>query len=450
MSAAQTDVPISPRRLTTGDLIIYGIVLIQPIAPVGIFGIANSVSNGHVTTSILFAMVAMAITALSYGRLAALYPSAGSAYTYVGRSFHPLAGYMVGWATFLDYLIIPVISTIYGALTLQRLMPGVPFVCWTVLFAAVITGLNLAGVRSLARANKIMLLIMTVVIAAFVLLSLHFLYGRSGWGGVFSIKPVYDRATFHFNAIMTATSLAALTYIGFDGVTTLAEEVRNPRRSVPMATVLVCLLTGVFSAVEVYLAQLVWPDYHTFRNLETAFLDVTRVVGGNWLFQAMGLILVIASVGTGLTGQAAAARLLYVMGRDDVMPKRVFGRWDTRRRQPSWNIWLIGILAAVGALLMSYERTAELLNFGAFLAFMGVNLAAIQALWFGAKSDTRNVITGIFLPLAGFLFCLAIWWSLPVPAKVAGAIWLGIGLAQIAIKSRGFRSPIADIRFGEA
>ncbi|HEY3936315.1 MAG TPA: APC family permease [Bryobacteraceae bacterium] len=450
MSAAQTGVPISPRRLTTGDLIIYGIVLIQPIAPVGIFGIANRVSNGHVTTSILFAMVAMAITALSYGRLAALYPSAGSAYTYVGRSFHPLAGYMVGWAMFLDYLIIPVISTIYAALTLQRLMPSVPFVCWAVLFAATITALNLAGVRSLARANKIMLLIMTVVIAAFVLLSLHFLYGRSGWAGVFSIKPVYDRATFHFNAVMTATSLAALTYIGFDGVTTLAEEVRNPRRSVPMATVLVCLLTGVFSAVEVYLAQRVWPDYHTFRNLETAFLDVTRVVGGNSLFQAMGLILVIASVGSGLTGQAAAARLLYVMGRDNVMPKHVFGRWDTRRRQPSWNIWLIGTLAVAGALLMSYERTAELLNFGAFLAFMGVNLAAIQTLWFGGKSDSRNLITGIFLPLAGFLFCLAIWWSLPVPAKVAGGIWLGIGLAQIAIKSRGFRSPIADIRFGEA
>ncbi len=437
---------MTPRRLQMGDLIVYGIVLIQPIAPVGIFGIANAVSKGHVTTSILIAMVAMTITAVSYGRLAALYPSAGSAYTYVGRAFNPGAGFIVGWAMFLDYLIIPVISILYAALTLQRLLPAVPFWLWAALLAVGTTLLNLAGISSLARANKALLAFMTVVIAAFVVLSVRFLFARSGWGGVFSVQPIYNPATFDMRAIMAATSLAALTYIGFDGVTTLAEDVENPRRTIPAATVLVCLLTGVFSAVEVYLGQRVWPDYHTFPNLETAFLDVTRVVGGNLLFQAIGVVLVVACVGTALTGQAAAARLLYSMGRDEVLPGRLFGRWDVRRRQPSLNICWIGAAALLGALLASYQRTAELLNFGAFLAFMGVNLAALRIFW-GAVP--RRPVANFFVPLGGFLFCFAIWWNLSSAARIAGAVWFAIGFLQLAIKTHGFQRPVAKIEFQE-
>ncbi len=438
------------KSLRARDLIVYGIVLIQPIAPVGIFGIANIASKGHVTTAILFAMVAMMITALSYGRLAALYPSAGSAYTYVGQAFQPMAGFLVGWAMFLDYLIVPVISTMYAALTLHRLLPAVPFACWVVALAAATTVLNLRGLSSMSRANTVMLAGMSAVILWFVALSVRFLLHRSGWHGVLSMQPLYNPATFDLHAVMTATSLAALTYIGFDGVTTLAEDVQNPKRAVPQATVLVCLLTGLFSAVEVYLGQRVWPDYTTFAAPETAFLDVTQLVGGNLLFQAMGLVLVVACFGTALTGQAAASRLLYGMGRDDVLPRAAFGRWDIRRQQPSWNIGLIGILTVIGTLSLSYERTAELLNFGAFLAFMGVNLAAIRIFWFRRKARKRNVFPDLVAPVSGFLFCLAIWWSLPNPAKIAGAVWFAIGIVQIAIKTRGFRLALKAMKFEEA
>lgn len=285
MTRAEPSRFTAPRRLTLIDLVIYGIVLIQPIAPVGIFGIANAVSKGHVSTCILVALAAMTITAFSYGRLAALYPSAGSAYTYVGRAFSPGAGFIVGWAMFLDYLIIPMISILYAALTLQRMLPAVPFWVWAGLLTAFTTILNLAGISSLARTNKALLASMTVVIIALVALSIRLLFARSGWAGVLSVQPFYNPATFDMRSIMTATSLAALTYIGFDGVTTLAEDVENPRRTIPIATVLVCLVTGIFSVVEVYLGQRVWPDYRSYPNLETAFLDVTRVVGGNLLFQ---------------------------------------------------------------------------------------------------------------------------------------------------------------------
>ena len=416
------------RVLGLRDLVVYGIVLIQPIAPVGIFGIACQMAGGHVVSTILIAMCAMMLTAWSYGRLAALYPSAGSAYTYVGRAFNPRLGFVVGWAMFLDYLIIPVINTIYGALTLGRLTPQVPFWCWAVLFAAVLTGLNLAGISSLLRANQALLAVMTAVITAFAVLAVRYLFHSAGWNGIFSTQPFYDPRTFHARAVLAATSLAALTYIGFDGVTTLAEEVRDPRRTVPLATVLVCFLTGLFSAVEVYLAQRVSPDYRAFVHPETAFMDVTRTVGGGWLFQAMGAVLVVACVGSGLTGIASAARLLFSMGREDMLPRRIFGRLHA-------NVMIIGALSLAGALLVSYEQTAELLNFGAFLAFMGVNLAAIRTFWFRSQRRRRFAADAL-APAAGFLFCFAIWWSLPVPARIAGGVWLALGMLHVLLTGR--------------
>lgn len=451
-SAAQTPAlaaGLRPRRLLTlGDLIIYGIVLIQPIAPVGIFGVASKMSGGHVSTTIVIAMLAMMLTAVSYGRMAALYPSAGSAYTYLGRTFNPYVGFLVGWAMFLDYLVIPVINTIYAALALERLAPLIPYPAWAAVIAGAITLLNLRGVSWMAFANKALLAVSSVVVAAFVILAVHYLLRAQGWSGLLSYQPFYNPGTFHIRTAMTATSLAALTYIGFDGVTTLAEEVHHPRRTIPLATVLVCLLTGVFSVVEVYLGQRVWPNYHTFPNLETAFLDVTRRVGGEVLFQAMGLVLIVACVGSGLTGQAGAARLLYGMGRDNVLPKKFFGRLDARRNQPARNIWLIGLLAFGGALLAGYERAAELLNFGAFLAFMGVNAAAIRAFCFRRSGRAPNLLLDAVVPALGFAFCLAIWWSLPAPAKIAGGIWFALGFIHIAVTTRWFRTrpPMMDFR----
>ncbi len=421
-------------KLKTADLIIYGLVLIQPIAPVGIFGIANVLSHGHVTSSILLAMVAMMLTALSYGRLAALYPSSGSAYSYVTGAFNPIAGYVVGWAMFLDYLIIPIVSSIYAALTLHRLIEGVPFWLWVSLVIGLAVLLNLGGISSLARANKTLLAVMTVVIAAFLYLAAHFLYSAHGWHGLLSIKPIYDPTTFDLHAIMTATSLAALTYIGFDGVTTLAEEANNPRRSIPLATVSVCLLTGLLSAVEVYLAQLAWPDYHSYPNNETAFLDVTRLVGGPALFTAMGVILVVACFGTALTSLAGAARLLGSMARDNVLPARWFAGRTPR------NIALLGVVALVGALSLSYEQTAELINYGAFLAFMGVNLACMRVFLPRSRNWTQKILLDAGVPLAGFLFCFLIWWSLPRAAQIAGSVWLAAGALQLIFRGGITRS----------
>ena len=436
-----------PRRvLTLWDLIFYGIVLIMPIAPVPLYGVAEQLSHGYFVTTILISMVAMMITAVSYGRMASLYPAAGSAYTYVGRGLNPFLGFMAGWAMVLDYLLLPLIQTVWIATAVHaRYIPQVPYALVALVVAGSMTVVNLRGIETSARVNRVMLAVMLMVVGAFIVLAVRYLFHFQGWGGLFSVQPFYDRRTFDFHTIRMATSFAALTYIGFDGVTTLAEDVENPRRNVLVATVVVCLFTGLFGGFLAYLGQRVWPDWHTFPNLETAFMDICRRAGGVVLFQAMGALLVFSALASSLNCQLSAAKLLFGMGRDKVLPHRIFARLD-KRRTPTINIWIVGLVAFIGALILDYEKSGELINFGAFLSFMGVNIAAFWQFTVGQRGRKRNILVDAALPIIGFLFCGWIWWGLRTPAKVIGGAWFAVGLIYLAMSTRGFRKapPMLD------
>ena len=455
-----TAAPSAPRLkrvLSLWDLIFYGIVLIQPIAPVPLYGVAQKLSDGHFVTIILIALFAMLITAVSYGRMAALYPTAGSAYTYVGKGLNPHLGFLAGWAMILDYLLQPLINTVWISTALhERYVPMVPYIVWAAIIAGIMTLLNLAGVKASARSNKLLLAIMSVVVLLFVVLAVRYLFGGQGWSGLFSMQPLYDPRTFNAHRILTATSFAALTYIGFDGVTTLAEDVENPKRNVLLAVVVTCIFAGVCSAFEAYLGARVWPDWRTFPNLETAFMDICRRVGGAFLFNAMGFILIVAAFGSGLTGTLGAARLLFGMGRDGVLPRKTFGYLKPGSSTPIFNILLIGFISFAGAVLLNYvgsayEHAGELLNFGAFLAFMGVNLATFWQFTVARPPGyQRKILRDAILPLIGFGFCGLIWWNLNPLAKTVGGIWFAIGLLYVGIKTRGFRAAPVMIDFREA
>jgi putrescine importer len=439
------------RVLNLWDLIFYGIVLIQPIAAVGLFGIASMESKGHMVTTLLIAMVGMMLTALSYGKMAAAFPSAGSAYTYVGKGLNTHLGFLAGWVMFLDYLIIPIINTIYGALTLQRLIPGVPFIIWVLLFISIVTILNIRGAKSTARSNEILLFIMMIVISAFIILAIKYIFHTAGWEGLFSFKPIYNPATFNLGAVLTATSFAALTYIGFDGVTTLAEEVKNPEKNLLLAPALVCLFTGLFSGLQIYLAQQVWPDYTSFQSPETAFFDVSARVGGSILFNSVAVILCIACFGSCLAGQAGAARLLYAMGRDGVIPGKFFSRLNPKTSIPASNMLIIAGITVIVSLIISYQGAAELLNFGAFLGFMGVNLAAVRQFYFRENTGRKkHLLTDAIFPATGFVVCLIIWLNLPSPAKIVGTIWLSAGIIFLLIKTKGLRERPTEFDFRDS
>jgi amino acid transporter len=311
------------------------------------------------------------------------------------------------------------------------------------------TAINLRGMRATANANLVLMIAMMVVILGFMGLAVRWLFHMQGWAGLFSVQPFYDPKTFHWKSIMTGTSLAALTYGGFDGVSTLSEDVENPRRNILLATVIVCLFTGIFGGLQVYLAQRISPGMGNLTNLETAFIDITRIVGGPVLFTAMAVILIIANLGCGLSAVAGVSRLLYGMGRDRVLPAKVFGYLDERRGSPVYNILLVGLFTYIASLCLNYERAAELINFGAFIAFMGVNAAVIRQFYFLRSRVERRMLTDVLLPGAGFLFCLAIWLSLPTQAKLLGCFWFSLGLIWSAIQTRGFRVPPLMVSFEE-
>jgi putrescine importer len=445
---APAGAPRLRRSLTLWDLILYGVIVIQPVAPMSVFGVLSDRGHGHVVTTILIAMVAMLFTAISYGRMARAYPSAGSAFTYVGQEINPALGYVTGWSMVMDYMLNPMICIIWISQQAHVFAPGVSYGAWAIFFAAVFTFLNIQGVKTSARVNAGLAAGMGVVIAIFFVAAARYIFGHPHDGAAFFTQPFYDPALWNTRAVLGGTSVAVLTYIGFDGISTLSEEAENPRRNILFATVLTCLVIGILSALEVYVAQLVWPALQAYPNVDTAF---TFVAGRAWkpLFAIVGFTLVVANFGSGMGAQLGAARLLYGMGRSSALPKSFFGAVDPKRHVPRNNVFFVGALALAGAFVLpavagaatGYELGANLLNFGALIAFMGVNAAAFVRYYL---REEKKKLVNLVPPALGFFICLLLWWNLSTKARIFGALWMGVGIAFGAWKTRGFRGDLVN------
>src|ERR1700730_867080 len=431
--------PSLRRTLTLWDLILYGVIVIQPVAPMSVFGVLSERGRGHVVTAILIAMVAMLFTGISYGRMARAYPSAGSAFTYVAQEIQPGVGYVTGWSMVMDYMLNPLICTIWCAQQAHAFAPNVPVWGWKIFFAVVFTLLNIRGVKTSARINAGMAIGMGAVIAVIFVAAARYILGHPHDDAAFFTRPFYDPQTFSYGALFGCTSIAVLTYIGFDGISTLSEEAENPRRNILVATVLTCVVIGGLSAIEVYVAQLIWPASQHFPDVDTAYV---WVAGRTWkpLFTVVGLTLLLANFGSGMGAQLGAARLLYGMGRSNALPRSFFGAVDEKHRVPRNNVFFVGGIVLIGAFFLSYGLGAEMLNFGALIAFMGVNAAAF--LRYFVRAEEKKVWNFI-PPVLGFFICLALWVSLSWPAKIVGGIWMIAGIAFGVWKTRGFRDTLS-------
>ena len=445
---ASGSAPRLNRALNLWSLVIIGMVIIQPTAPMGIYGVINNKAGGHVVTTILLAMVAMLLTAISYGKMAAAYPSAGSAYTYVGQEMHPALGYITGWSMVMDYVLNPLICVAFCAKAAMNIFPGLPYYVWITIFVCFLTWVNLRGIQTSARINETLCLGMTIVVVVFLAAVVRFVWQLHTYGPGYFTQPFYNPATFSSKRIFAGTSVAVLTYIGFDGISTLSEEVENPRRNILLATVLVCLVTGVLSSLEVYAAQLVWGSQaFPSDQVESAFAMISRRVGGAALFQVINFTLLIANAGSALAAQLAAGRLLYGMGRGNALPKAFFGVIDPKSRIPRNNVQAVGAFALIGAAALeyfsntlgggAYEIGAQAVNFGAFIAFMGVNAAAFIHYWLNASEKKLH---NFLLPSLGFLICGFIWLNLSRTALILGTVWMVTGVLYAGLKTRGFRN----------
>jgi len=428
------------RVLSRRDLILYGLVLLGPTAPYPVYGIVQQLSLGHAALAYLVAMGGVLFTAASYGKMSGAFPASGSTYTYTRLALSEHAGFLAGWSMILDYLLIPLVSIIYAALTAHRLAPGIPYALWAVLFTVALTALNIPGIRMTTRASEVMMVIMGVFAVLFIALCIRYVAYRHGIAGLFQMEALLRPETFALRPLMLGAGVAALSYIGFDAISTLAEDTVNPQKDIGFATVFVCVLQTAICFFTVYLATLVWPDYQHYPETETVILDIGRRIGGPLLFGGLTFVLLVAALASALTGQAGASRLLYGMGRDGVLSKRIFAHINPRFSTPTRSIYLLGSVSLIAAIFLRFQIAVELLNFGAFAGFIMVNLSVIRHFYFRLRQRSgMDMLTNLVFPALGTLACVYLWLSLSNRAKLAGFAWLAIGALYLAVITRGFR-----------
>jgi putrescine importer len=412
------------------SVVLFGLAYMTPIIVLGIFGVIAEASQGGSAGAYLVASVAMLFTALSYGVMARHFPVAGSAYTYVRKTLDSRLGFIVGWAILLDYLFLPLVIWLIGGAYLEGQFPGVPFWVWIVGFIVITSALNVIGLKVADRTNFVLMTFQLLILALFVVLCISHLVGDSQ--SLLSARPF----TGHdgFPAIAAGAAIAAYSFLGFDAVSTLTEETHDPRRTIPRAIVLVALIGGAIFVAVAYVVSLVSPGA-TFENAASLASDIAKTIGGS-LFGAVFLAAVIvAQFTSGLAAQAAVARLLYAMGRDGVLPKRVFGWVSERFHTPVFNIALAGSIG-LAAIFLDVATSTSFINFGAFSAFTLVNLAVI-GYFVQHRGEQLSPWRYILLPVIGAAIDIYLLTQLDSRALILGLSWLGIGVIYLLALTRG-------------
>jgi len=443
------------RAMNVWELTAFGINYMIPIAPAIIFGFILQTSGGTVAIPYFLAGIGMLFTAGSYAVMVRNYPLAGSLYSYVSRGIQAHVGFMSGWVLMLDYVFIPTVTSASAAIYIGTFVPGVPYEVWLVLFAVVMGMLNIFGVELLAKLGIWMLFIgEAVVFAGFFVWAYAVGVHHVGVGTVLSTMPFKFTS---WSAVMGATSLAVLSYTGFDAITTLAEESHNPKRDIPKAIywavgigMLTMVLTGYFGMLPIpdwrqHISNVTWAS--------TTLMQVSRITGGPGFaaFYAAGYLLAMAVFNVVAT--AAGARLLYGMGRDGMLPKQVFAAIGKRWKTPHWNIVIIVAIEFILGSVMNVANISSLINYGALAGFAMLNLSVIWLYYVRRKGvgperlgepanwrpQARDWVRLFLMPGLGFIVLAWVFSSLDRVALTVGTAWLILGLVYTAIKTRGFK-----------
>jgi len=429
--------PKLKRVLGVPSLVLFGLVYMVPLTVFTTYGIVTEMTGGRVAVSYVITLVAMLFTARSYARMSVAYPYAGSAYVYTQRSFGGAVGFLAGWSLMLDYLFLPMINYLVIGIYLEAAFPAVP--AWVFILASIVivTVLNVIGIVSVARANVVIIAVQAVFIGAFVVFGLASLSGQQ----VDPLAPFIGDGTVEGPGVLFAgAAVLCLSFLGFDSVSTLAEEAKEPTRSVPRAIMITTVAAGVIFIGLSYLAQLVFPS-NAFTDVDSAALDVMQTAGGEFLAVFFTAAYVAGAAGSALTSQASVSRIIYAMGRDGVLPTRVFGRLSARFKTPVVAVLCVSAVSLL-AVWIDLGLLAGMISFGALVAFSVVNLSVIKHYYIDRKERAGvQVLRNLVLPLIGFALTVWLWTSLSVETFVVGLSWLAIGVLLLAIVTRGFRRP---------
>ena len=430
------------RALGLPSLVLFGLVYMVPLTVFTTYGIVTEISGGRLALAYIFTLIAMTFTALSYARMAAAIPVAGSAYTYTQRTFGAPTGFLAGWSLLLDYLFLPMLNYLVIGLYLNAAVPALPEWVIVVISIAIVTVLNIVGIVSVARANFLIIAIQTIFIVAFLALAAGKI---SGYGSVDLLAPFTgDGSTSGLSPVLAGAAILCLSFLGFDAVSTLSEEAKDAKRTVPRAIIIATIVSGIIFIILSFTSQLVFPS-NEFADVDSGSLDVMVAAGGTFLNTFFTAAYVAGALGSALTSQASVARILFAMGRDGILPRKVFGHVSAKFSTPVYAILFVGVIS-LGAVFIDLAILASVVSFGALVAFSVVNLSVIKHYFVDLK-DRSNIVLNLIAPAIGFLLTAWLWTSLSGQALVIGLIWLAIGFVWLLVVTRGFQrpTPVLDI-----
>jgi len=444
------------RSLKFSDLLVYGLIFMVPIAPFGIFGSVYSGSGGMVALAYAIGMVAMMFTANSYAQMSRAFPMAGSVYTYAGRGINPPVGFLAGWVIILDYVLVPALLYLIASVAMHSLVPAIPVWLWLVAFVVLNTVVNYLGIEMTAKVNKVMLAAELVVLAIFLVVGLVAL--ASGKGNGFSLSPLYNSATFSWAVVFGAVSVAVLSFLGFDGISMLAEENRESSRSIGRAMVAALLVAGTLFIVQTWVASLLVPDAPRLLSEGdpegTAFYDAARVAGGGWLAALTALATAIAwGFANSLVAQAATSRLLYAMARDRQLPSFLARISPTHQVPVNATFLVAGVSLVLGVFLTTQKNgitlMTTLVNFGAMTAFLVLHVSVVMH--FVVRQGSRDWWRHLICPVLGFAILVYVVINANVAAQRLGFGWLAIGVVVLVWSTLAGRRPtLSGVNEGEA
>jgi amino acid transporter len=427
------------RALTTRDLVVYGMIFMVPIAPQAVYGFVWDASKGMVPLAYLLGLVGMFFTAMSYAAMSRAFPVAGSVYAYAQRGLHETAGFFAGWLILLDYLLIPALLYLISAVALQPLLPGVPQWAWLLGFITFNAIVNLIGIQFTAGVNRYMLILELLTLALFLGFGLAALYGGAGAGRL-TLTPLYNPHVFSLATVAGATSIAVLSFLGFDGISTLAEESRGGPNSVARATLLSLLMVGALFMLQTWLATDLARGM-TFTSAATAFYEISERAGGPWLRLVIILANVLASgIANAMVAQAAVSRILYSMARDGKMPAAL-AKIHPRFRTPYVSTIVVAVMGLLVGLLFAehIDDLASVVNFGALSSFLLLHIAVVHH--FLIRQRSGQWLRHLLCPLAGFLVIAYVLYEMDRSAKIMGGCWIAIGVLYYLVLTFVLRKP---------
>ena len=427
------------KTLTLVQVVMMGLAYLQPMTIFDTFGIVSGLTDGHVATAYIFALIAVLFTAVSYGKLVQRFPSAGSAYTYAQKAISPHVGFMVGWSSLLDYLFMPMINILLAKIYLEAIFPGVPSWIFVVALVGMMTAFNLRGIKVVANLNSIIVVVQVAIMVVFLGLLVRGVYMGEGMGTLATTKPFFSENA-HVVPMITGATILCFSFLGFDGISSLSEETPNAGKVIPKAIFLTALIGGIIFVVVSYFLQLYFPDISRFKDPDASQPEIMLYVAGKFFQSVILCFSCVTVLASGMAAHAGVSRLLYVMGRDGVFPEKLFGYVHPKWRTPTFNVLLVGAVA-MSAVTFDLVTATALINFGALVAFTFVNLSVISQFYIREKRNRtlKDHINYLVLPVIGALTVGALWLNLESSSMTLGLVWGAIGLGYLAFITNAFR-----------